>query len=97
MMKKPADDDTSRFERIHSKANERREGVKARKARAKKGRCYKQAYARKQALTQCNALLSEGAAPYLRTYKCWRCNHWHLTHQPPRNRGSVNGTRETSS
>jgi hypothetical protein len=43
--------------------------------------CYKAAYSRKQALTQCNLLLSRGE-PYLRTYKCWRCSYWHLTHLP---------------
>jgi hypothetical protein len=72
------------FERIHTHTNEVRESRKNRLQRARKGHCAKTAYTRKQALSRCNELLSQKVAPYLRTYKCQNCRHFHLTHQPPR-------------
>ena len=75
-------DDGPRIERIHTNAHEHRQGRKNRYAQSRsRGSCYKHAYSRKQALSKCNELLAMGAAPYLRTYKCPKGGHWHLTHQ----------------
>jgi hypothetical protein len=75
-----------RIERIHTNAHEHREGRKNRYAQTRlRGSCYKHAYTRKQALGKCNELLAQNAAQYLRTYKCQKGGHYHLTHQTPRN------------
>jgi hypothetical protein len=81
----PTLDDMPRLESIRTKPDVRREQRKAMYAGARKSHCYKHAYTRKQALTQANTLMNEGA-PYLRTYKCERCGCWHLTHQAQRSR-----------
>lgn len=76
-------DEISLTEPIRTRTDKRRETVKtARRYKAKQNLlCYKHAYSRKQALSQMNYLLSIGQVKFLRTYKCKRCRHWHLTHQ----------------
>lgn len=77
-------EDQPTFEPIHTLIDERREGRKVVAKRHRKSLCYKQAYSRKQALTKSSMLVSEGTAKFLRTYKCQKCDYWHLTSQPPR-------------
>jgi hypothetical protein len=74
----------ARFERIHTKRHERREGIKNVAARLRKGHCAKRPFSRKQALTSIGAHRRFKGAKFLRSYKCPRCGHWHLTHKPQR-------------
>lgn len=78
-------DELPRIEPIRTRRNARFESIKVIRARLRKApRCYKKAYAHKQALTACSTLVKQGERADLRVYKCRRCNFWHLTHQPER-------------
>ena len=78
-------EDAPLTEPIHTTRHDRQEVNKKVRAQVAK-RCYKHAYARKQALTQKNTLIKRGYAKYLRVYKCKRCHSWHLTSQEERQR-----------
>lgn len=83
-MKKPRhDEDAPLFESIRTHKDIRRESIKVITSRLKKGRCYKMANSRKQALSLMNEVLARRHAPYLRIYKCPNCGYWHLTHKVP--------------
>ena len=72
------------FEPINTMMDKRRENRKAIASRLRKGRCAKQAFSRKQALSACSYHLSQGHASYLRPYRCPKCPYWHMTHKPDR-------------
>lgn len=76
-------EEAPRFERIHTMQDQRRENRKVIAHHMRKGRCAKHAYSRKQGLTQATTLMKQGV-PFLRIYKCTKCDFWHLTHKHDR-------------